>query len=186
MLLPIWAFIWLYPFKHFNFFFCLYYLYAFLWNPLYRMTSSKKQIIKKKKNPAKYVKYLLLLIFRVSLQNWVVFICSAVALRFPMLVSIIQGTHTPCNLSKQGKGLKVRPGHEEANNILERSCGKYYAMHSSVNTINYAVDRTCMLLHIIKIGSNNIWYLVIRVYQKDSNTIPVSLLFLYIRYKQMK
>lgn len=50
-------------------------------------------------------------------------------------------SYTPHNLSKQEKGLKVRPGHEEANSILERSCGKYYAMHSFLHTINYAVKQ---------------------------------------------
>lgn len=50
-------------------------------------------------------------------------------------------SYTPCNLQKQEKGLKVRPEHEEANSILERSCGKYYAKHSFVNRINYAVKK---------------------------------------------
>lgn len=53
----------------------------------------------------------------------------------------IRQSYTTRNLSKQEKGLKVRPGHEEPNCILERSCGKYYAMHSFVNTINYSVKQ---------------------------------------------
>lgn len=30
-----------------------------------------------------------------------------------MLVNNIRQSYTPCNLSKQENGLKVRPGHEE-------------------------------------------------------------------------
>lgn len=58
-----------------------------------------------------------------------------------MLVNNIRQSYTPCNLSKQENGLKVRPGHEEDNSNLERSCGKYCAMHSFMNTINYSVKQ---------------------------------------------